>query len=90
MPTNRPQAIAEFKRVMIWVALIGVAVVIGALLYLGNAGELHLHMVVATVGGVFFSILLGCGLFALAFFSDKSGYDQEVTDATNHLERDES
>jgi len=31
---------------------------------------------------VFFSVLLGCGLFALSFFSDKSGYDQSVSDAT--------
>jgi hypothetical protein len=27
-------------------------------------------------------VLLGAGLFAAAFFSDKSGHDQEVTDAT--------
>jgi hypothetical protein len=31
---------------------------------------------------VFFSVLLGCGLFAAAFFSSKSGYDQNVTDIT--------
>ena len=32
---------------------------------------------------VFFSVLLGCGLFALSFFSDKSGHDQSVRDATS-------
>jgi hypothetical protein len=38
--------------------------------------------VVATTLGVFFSVVLGCGLFAAAFFSDKSGIDQQVSDAT--------
>jgi len=37
---------------------------------------------------VFFSVLLGCGLFALSFFSDKSGHDQSVNDATRS-ERDQ-
>jgi hypothetical protein len=32
-------------------------------------------------------VLLGCGLFAAAFFSSKSGYDQDVTDVTRS-ERD--
>jgi hypothetical protein len=38
--------------------------------------------VAATTLGVFFSVLLGCGLFAAAFFSDKTGLDQEVTNVT--------
>ena len=42
-----------------------------------------LYLVVATILGVFFSVLLGCGLFALSFFSDKSGHDQSVRDATS-------
>ena len=45
-------------------------------------------MVIATIGGVFFSVLLGCGLFAAAFFSDKSGHDQSISDATK-TQRDE-
>jgi hypothetical protein len=39
-------------------------------------------MVIAVIGGVFFSVVLGCGLFAASFYSDKSGHDQSVTDAT--------
>jgi len=56
--------------------------VIGAVTYLALTGDLEKNMVIATVVGVFFSVLLGCGLFAAAFFSDKSGHDQNVTDAT--------
>jgi hypothetical protein len=44
--------------------------------------------VIATVLGVFVSVLLGCGLFALAFFSDKSGHDDEVNDSTRTQRED--
>ena len=71
-----------------WIALAGVVFVIGALWYLSASGGLTLHMTIATIAGVFFSILLGCGLFAAAFFSDKSGHDQSVTDATRRKDED--
>ena len=88
MPEDRAQAFAQFKRMMIWIALAGVLMVIGALWYISRYEPLHLHMVVATVLGVFFSVLLGSGLFAAAFFSDKSGHDRDVTDATRQKDRD--
>lgn len=65
-----------------WIALAGVLMVVASLWYLSLYGPLRLHMVVAAVAGIFVSVLLGCGLFAAAFFSDKSGHDQSVTDAT--------
>lgn len=73
---------------MVWIALAGAAMVAGALYYISLYEPLRLHMVIATVLGVFFSVLLGAGLFAAAFFSDKSGHDQNVTDATRR--RDEN
>jgi hypothetical protein len=83
MPTQNPaDAIAEFKRTIVIIAVVGVVMVIGALTYLSLTGDLEKNMVIATIVGVFFSVLLGCGLFAAAFFSDKSGHDQNVTDAT--------
>ena len=87
MTTERERATAEFRRIMTWIIGIGVAMAIGAIVYLAMTGELYLHLVVATLGGVFFSVLLGCGLFALSFFSDKSGHDRSVDDATR-TERD--
>jgi hypothetical protein len=86
---DRQAAIAEFRGIMKWIIGIAVAMVIGALIYLKSTGDLDLHMVVATIGGVFFSVLLGCGLFAAAFFSDKSGHDQSISDATK-TRRDEN
>ena len=82
MTTDRQSAMAEFKRIMIVIAAIGVLMVAGALTYLALTGELYFNMVVATVFGVFFSVLLGCGLFAAAFFSDKSGHDEDVDNAS--------
>ena len=82
MPSERQTAVAEFKRIMKWIAIIAVLMVIGALTYLYFTSSLDANTVIATTLGVFFSVVLGCGLFAAAFFSDKSGYDQSVTDIT--------
>ena len=82
MTNDHPQAMAEFKRIMAIIAVIAVLMVAGALYYLHETGGLDTNTVIATTLGVFFSVLLGCGLFAAAFFSDKSGYDQNVTDVT--------
>lgn len=82
MADDRLTAIAEFKRIMKWIAAIAVLMVVGALTYLRLFGTLDTPTAVAVIFGVFFSVLLGCGLFAAAFFSDKSGLDQQVTDVT--------
>ena len=80
---NRAQAMVEFKRIIKWIVIAAVVMVIGALIYLHLTGGLTKHMVIATVIGTFFSVTLGCGLFAAAFFSDKSGHDQSISDATS-------
>jgi hypothetical protein len=82
MPDERSKASTEFRRMIMWIVLVGIAAVAAALAYLAATGDLTIHMVVATVLGVFFSVLLGCGLFAASFFSDKSGHDQSISDAT--------
>lgn len=82
MSTKKQKAMADLRRAMKWIVVLAVLTVAGALVFLSVMGELTTHMVVATVLGVFISMLLGCGLFALAFFSDKSGHDDDVTDST--------
>ena len=82
MADDRQTAIAEFKRIMKWIGITAVLMVVGALTYLKLFSTLDTVTVIATTFGVFFSVLLGSGLFAAAFFSDKSGLDQSVTDAT--------
>jgi hypothetical protein len=82
MVSGRRQAIAEFKRILKWIVLIAVLMVVGALTYLYLFSTLDLNTVIAVTLGVFFSVLLGCGLFAAAFFSNKSGIDEQVTNIT--------
>ena len=82
MGQDRDKALREFRRMAAWIVAIGIAMAAGAMLYLYLTGEMHLHMVIATLAGVFLSVVLGCGLMAASFFSDKSGHDRSVTDAT--------
>jgi hypothetical protein len=82
MADQREAALTEFKRIMRWIVAIGVLTVAAALTYLALSGTIDSTMVIATSFGVFFSVLVGCGLFAAAFFSEKSGIDQAVTDIT--------
>ncbi|MDG2535592.1 hypothetical protein P6144_18165 [Sphingomonas sp. HITSZ_GF] len=86
MAGERARAWAEFRRMILWIALAGVLMVAGSLWYLSLYDALYPSAIAATVGGVFLSTLLGCGLFAAAFFSDKSGHDRSVSDATTHEE----
>lgn len=82
--TDWNKARAEFRRMLVWIALVGVAMVAGALLYLSSVGPLTASLVVATTIGVFLAVLLGAGLFAAAFFSSKSGHDDIVTNAARY------
>ena len=82
MAADRETAAADFRRMMKWIMLAGILMVAGALAYIGLYVPLNATIVIATTVGVFFSVLLGCGLFAAAFFSEKSGVDQQVADAT--------
>ena len=83
MANSRAQAGREFRRMMKWIVLAGVMIVVAALVYLRVMDAWSIHAVIATILGVFFSVLLGCGLFALAFFSNKSGHDENVSSATS-------
>lgn len=87
--SGKDRARQEFRRMVKWIAVAAVLMVIGSLAFLHANGSLTIHMVIATVLGVFISVLLGCGLFALAFFSDKSGHDDDVSNAARQPPRDE-
>jgi len=87
MTNDRDKAAAEFRRMVKWIVVVAVAMVLVALLYLHLTTSLTANLIIATTMGVFFSVLLGCGLFAASFFSDKSGHDQSIADSTRH-ERD--
>ncbi len=89
MPTRRDQARREFRRMLLVIVVVAVVMVVGALYWLHTQGPLTVHMIIASILGVFLSVVLGTGLFALAFFSDKSGHDENVTDATRRRDSDD-
>ncbi len=78
---RRAEAAAQFRRMLGLIVLLGLVTVAGALVYLAANDLLLAPVVAAVIGGVFVSIVLGCGLFALAFFSDRSGHDDAVSEA---------
>ena len=78
----RRSAIRQLRRMLKWIVALAVAMVVAALAFEASQGPLYPNQVVATILGVFVSMVLGCGLFALAFFSSKSGHDDEVREAT--------
>jgi len=86
MDNDRQRARDDFRRMIKWILLAAVLMVAAAMAYLVATGDLTPDMVIATVLGVFFSVLLGAGLMAASYFSDKSGHDRDVNEAT--LDRD--
>lgn len=74
---------------MAWIGIAAILMVVGALMFLNAMDALSTHAVIATVLGVFLSVLLGSGLFALAFFSDKSGHDENVSSSTRAKPKDD-
>lgn len=75
----RATAKMNFIRTVSVVAVIGVLTVIAALIYLSLTNSLRTPMVVAVIGGVFFSVVLGAGLMAVGFYSERSGIDDDAT-----------
>ena len=71
---------ARYKALMSWMALAAVVAVLLALIYLkSQGGPVPIHMVIATIAGVGFSVLLGTGLMGLVYFSNNSGHDDAAT-----------
>jgi tetrahydromethanopterin S-methyltransferase subunit E len=70
----------RFRRIMGWMALAAFVSVLLALLYLKSFGDpVPLHMQIATILGVGFTVLVGTGLMGLVFLSSRSGHDEDAT-----------
>lgn len=80
-PEERAHAWARYRRLMRWMALVALAVVLGALAWLRASGApMPPAMVIATIAGVGLSMLLGTALMGLVFLSAGSGHDDTVGD----------
>ena len=65
---------------MLWLgALSVVAAAIAVILVAQGDPAIHIHMLIATGLGVFFTVLLGTGLMVLTFLSAQCGHDDEVS-----------
>jgi hypothetical protein len=70
----------HYRKVMRWMLLLSVAAALLALVYLKETGTpMRLHLVIATLAGVFLSVLLGTGLMGLVFVSNMGGHDDAAT-----------
>jgi hypothetical protein len=69
----------HYRRTTRWMVLASAAAAGLAILYLWLTGTpMKLHLVIATLAGVFLSVLLGTGLMGLLFASNLSGADDEA------------
>jgi hypothetical protein len=89
-PQIAATAWGRFRRMMGWMALGGLACVLVALgLLRWWTGPMSIHMIIATVAGVWLTFMLGTGLMALSFLSAGTGHDGEVQDRISEKVREE-
>jgi hypothetical protein len=71
----------RFRRIMLWMAVAGALCVGAALIFLRLwVGPMPVHMIIATILGVWLTFMLGTGLMALSFLSSGTGHDEQVID----------
>lgn len=76
---TRAKALSSFKKLMKWMLLVAVLMVLAAFAsFRFMQVQITGAMVVATIAGVGFSMLIGTGLMGLIFMSANSGRDDEA------------
>ena len=89
MDPDRAALTAALKIRLIWIAIAGLTVAALAVIILAATGPITFHLAAAVVLGAFFTFALGGGLFALSFYSARSGFDSEAAqpDDDDHAPR---
>jgi hypothetical protein len=89
MDPDRATLVTALKLRLICIAAAGLVAAVLAVAVLAATGPITVHLVIAVMLGTFFSIALGGGLFALSFFSARSGIDAEAAqpDDEDHTHR---
>lgn len=84
MPNDKQRvadAKTSFAKLMVWSVVAGILMSIVAVTFLSyTSGPLTGAMLVATILGVFVSVVLGAGLMAVGFLSSNSGHDDNAAD----------
>jgi hypothetical protein len=86
--THTPRS--QFRRLMLFTTLAAVLMSAAAGSYLYVMDVLTTVTLLATLSGVFLSVMLGAGLMAMGFLSSNSGHDEWAShftdDESNHVE----
>jgi hypothetical protein len=70
----------RYKRLMSWMVVATIITVLLAVAYLHiSGGPVPIPMLIATITGAGFSVLLGTALMGLVYFSNNSGHDEAVS-----------
>lgn len=84
-PLDEPEyaafAWARYRRLMRWMALVALLAVVVSLTALWwMTGPIPIHMLIATILGVFFAVMLMAALMGLVFLSSGTGHDEAIDD----------
>ena len=75
---------SRYKIMMKWMALAAAVAAALAVAYLkATSDAMPWPMVLATIAGVFLSVLLGTALMGLVFLSDRTGHDDSASGPEN-------
>ncbi|MDA5194386.1 hypothetical protein [Govanella unica] len=78
-PIQRKMAMGILKRRLVMLAVLAFIMVGGTLFYYSlGQDSVSIHVIFAAILGVSLSVMIGGGLMALGFFSERSGLDDEV------------
>lgn len=78
-PHQAAIAWARYRRLMRWMLFASVVAVILAIAYLkAQGGPFPVQMMIATIAGVGFSVLLAAALMGLVFLSSDTGHDEDA------------
>jgi len=86
---RRSSAWRQLPRAIAGIALLGIlafAVMFMVSAWTRTAAQLSVHGWIALTLGVLFSLIVGCGLMALAFYSSRRGYDERAHSPQSHRE----
>ena len=87
-PGDTSLAWARYRAFMGWMVLLALVVALLAVAWLASGDEpLRLHMVIATILGVGFTMLVGTGLMGLVFLSNRTGHDDDAAQGAQGDER---
>jgi lipopolysaccharide export LptBFGC system permease protein LptF len=80
-PNNAAFAWARYRRLMLWMVLITLAIIAVAMTFLYRSnGFVSIHFYIATALGIGFAMMLMSALMGLVFLSAGTGHDDAIID----------